>query len=187
MPTKLEIVLKDLKEDREIRSEDFSPWSYNLHYLSSNEPWGYRNHRHFGCFELVYMLHGSVEHLMKGEWMKFSQGDLLAVGEEDFHAIRGSSFSYANLILPVSFWESWVNGLGLEDPLGSPRTCQERTVNIAPDTRDEFESFLDRLFRFQQPDFYFFLSFKSLLCDSTVYDIILRFLHILDQLIQCIS
>jgi hypothetical protein len=95
-------------------SEDFAPWSYNPHYLSSNEPWGYRNHRHFGCFELVYMLHGSVEQLMNGEWVKFSQGDLLAVGEEDFHAIRGSSFSYANLILPVSFWESWLNGLGLE-------------------------------------------------------------------------
>ncbi len=149
MPTKLDIVLKDLEEDREIRFEDFAPWSCNLHFLSSNEPWGYRNHRHFGCFELVYMLRGSVEHLMNGEWVKFSRGDLLAVGEEDFHAIRGSSFSYANLILPVSFRDSWVNGLGLDDPLGSPRTCGELTVNIAPDMREEFEAFLDRIFRFQ--------------------------------------
>ncbi len=84
------------------------------------------------------MLYGSVEHLMNGEWVKFSQGDLLAVGEEDFHAIRGSSFSYANLILPVSFRDSWVNGLGLDDPHGSPRTCGELTVNIAPDMREEF-------------------------------------------------
>jgi hypothetical protein len=108
MAAKLDIVLKNLDEDREIRAEDFAPWSYNLHYLSSDEPWTYRNHRHFGCFELVYMLEGSVDHRLDGVWTGFSRGDLLALGEEDFHAIRGNEFAYANLIIPVSFWESWV-------------------------------------------------------------------------------
>ena len=140
----------DKKEDREILSEDFAPWSYSLHYLTAVVPWSYRNHRHYGCFELVYVLSGSVEHFLEGSWRKFGAGDLLAVGEEDYHSIRGRIFSYANLILPTAFWTGCVAAVGIDDPLGSPHRCRGLTAHVAPERRQVFHDLLDRLFRHQQ-------------------------------------
>jgi len=150
MAAELRTVLDVPDGNREIRAEDFAPWSYNLHYLSSREPWTYRHHRHEGCFELVYVFDGVLEHHLEGTWRRFSAGDLLAVGEGDYHAIRGEVFSYANLILPVDFWETFVRTLVLADPLGSPRHCGGLTVRVVPSLRREFENRLDGLFRHQQ-------------------------------------
>ena len=150
MATKLKTVIGRITEDREVRAEDFAPWSYNLHYLTTNEPWTYRNHRHDGCFEIVYVLNGCVEHQLNGQWRSFSQGDLLAIGEEEYHSIRGEDFSFANLIIPVNFWSSWVRALNLEDPVGSPKQCRGLSIGIAPPLLGEIEAILDRMFRCQQ-------------------------------------
>jgi AraC family transcriptional regulator, dual regulator of chb operon len=143
---------QEKKEDREIRWEDFAPWSYSLHYITAEEPWTYRHHRHFGCFELVYTLSGTVEHLLEGTWRSFPAGDLLAVGEEDFHSIRGRNFSYANLVLPTAFWSDYLRALEIDDPLGSPIRCRGKTVAIVSERRAEIRDILDRLFRHQQTE-----------------------------------
>lgn len=150
MMTNFQGLLCPSGEGREIRAEDFHPWSYNLHYITASEPWYYHYHRHFGCFEFVYTLSGTVEHLLEGEWKSFSSGDLLAVGEEDHHALRGSNFSYANLIVPVTLWNKTVDASGIDDPLSSPKTCNGLTLSLPSDTRNEFKIHLNRLFRHQQ-------------------------------------
>ena len=150
MGARIRSTLSREQEIGTIRGEDFAPWSYNLHFITSEEPWSYRYHRHYGCFELVYTISGQVEHLLDGVWRSFSDGDLLAVGEEDYHSVRGDSFSYANLIIPTSVWNERIPAMGVGDPLGGPTACRGLTVTVPESRRPVVEAHMDRLFRFQQ-------------------------------------
>ena len=134
----------------ELSRQDFLQWSYILHYVQSDEPWKYPEHQHQGYFEWVYVMSGEVDHWVAKQKFSLKSGDLLVLGEQVHHEIRGQDFSFANLMIPVDVWHEVMDFLFYDDPFGDVRSCTGAVTTLPFGAREPFRMSLEFLFRRQQ-------------------------------------
>lgn len=93
---------------------------YSIHLMSRDEPWSYPEHRHRGFGEFVYVRHGLVSQQVNGDETDQYAGQVMFIRERDRHALRGSNFSYVNIMFPPSWLrrlESYTQLRGQADQL----------------------------------------------------------------------
>jgi AraC family transcriptional regulator, dual regulator of chb operon len=77
---------------------------YQVHRVTMSEPWQYPEHGHRGFCEMVYVMEGTLNHVVNGRELTQQAGDLILLRTDDRHKLAGCGFSYANIM----FQDNWL-------------------------------------------------------------------------------
>lgn len=104
---------------------------YRPHVITQSNAWGYPEHRHEGCCEVVVLQHGYLTHRMPTGTVEQEPGQVMLIREGDVHELQGSDFSYCNIMFSSSWLtrlEAYTQMHGLIAQLGSHPASPVATI-----------------------------------------------------------
>ncbi len=133
---------------------DIRPHRFFLNRIHTRKSWSFPRHRHHDVFEFYYLFEGSLKQIFDDRVVEMQPGDWMAVGEQEFHSLKGRGFGFYNLILPVEDWREFLKFPELEKAYNQLLGSRSRLhVNVPPEKRALVMNLLDELFLYQKKSY----------------------------------
>lgn len=146
-----------------IQSQDITPFNYSLQRIITHRPWSFPRHRHKGVFEFYYLFEGELTHHFDDMDVLMKEGDFLSIKETDYHSLTGRGFDFFNLVLPLEYWNSFLDSLHLRT-LFEPKAKEGRlSTHFLRDKQSGILNDLEQLFLYQKTEYGDILLSKFLL------------------------